>query len=124
MSYRGIETGRLCESKAVRFLEERGYRVLERNYRCLFGEIDIIAEEGGYIVFVEVKSRAAPLFGEPYLRVTRKKRASIIKSALAYLKRRGSVSADCRIDVVSICLDNNRMELIRDAFGIEALGLR
>lgn len=118
MSHRGIETGRLCECTAAQFLKKRGYVILERNYRCRFGEIDIIAKDGDYIVFVEVKSRASPLFGEPYLRITKKKKEKIIRSALSYLKKCSSVWVDCRIDVVSISLDAGKIELIRDAFGV------
>lgn len=120
MSQRGIELGRYCEKMAVRFLKKNGYRILERNYRSPFGEIDAIAEEGGSIVFVEIKSRASPLFGPPYLRVTKNKRKNIIKGALAFLKRYGLTDAECRIDIVSISLDKEgEIELIKNAFGVE-----
>lgn len=121
MSQRGIELDRSCEEKAVRYLKKSGYKILERNYRTPFGEIDVIAEEGGSIVFLEIKSRTSPLFGPPYLRITKKKRENIIKSSLSYLKRRGLAEAECRIDVVSISLDKEegRMELIKNAFGME-----
>lgn len=120
MSQRGIELGKYCESKAVRFLKKNGYKILERNYRSPFGEIDVIAREGGYIIFIEIKSRASPLFGPPYLKVTKKKREHIIKGALSYLKRYDSVDTECRIDIVSISLDKERpMELIKNAFGME-----
>lgn len=120
MSRRGIELGRLCEEEAARFLKKQGYRILERNYRSVFGEIDVIAEEKGYLVFVEIKSRSSPLFGPPHLRVTKKKRENIIRSAQSYLKRHGLTDSDCRIDVVTVSLDKEkgRIELIKDAFGI------
>ncbi len=126
MSQRGVRLGRYCEDKAVVFLKKNGYKVLERNYRSLFGEIDVVAKDGDCLVFIEVKSRASPLFGPPYLRLTAKKRENIIKSALSYLKRNSSVDTECRIDVVSISLDRNegRIELIKDAFGIDDGGLR
>ena len=121
MSQRGIELGKKCEREAVRFLKRRGYKILARNYRSPFGEIDAIAKNGDCIVFVEVKSRSSPLFGPPYLRLVKRKRENIVKSALSYLKRYSSPDAECRIDIVSISLDKKegRIELIKDAFGIE-----
>ncbi len=120
MSQRGVLLGKYCEDEAVRFLKKRGYKILERNYRSRFGEIDVIAKDGNSLVFVEIKSRASPLFGPPQLRVTKKKRENIIKTALSYLKINSMIDAECRIDVVSVSLDkqNNKIELIRDAFGV------
>jgi len=119
MGREGLSLGRLCEDEAARFLKREGYRILERNYRSVFGEIDIVAKESGYIVFIEVKSRSYPLFGPPHLRINRKKKKNIVNTAHSYLKKRGLEAADCRIDVVSICLDKEegRVELIKDAFG-------
>ncbi|MFH1753753.1 MAG: YraN family protein [Candidatus Omnitrophota bacterium] len=119
MSQRGVLLGRHCEDEAVRFLKRMGYKIIERNYRSRFGEIDAIAIDRGSLVFVEIKSRSSPLFGPPQLRITKKKRHNIIKTALSYLKRHSSVDAYCRIDVVAISLDKNkdRIELIKDAFG-------
>ncbi len=120
MSQRGIELGKYCEKRAVRFLKKNGYKILERNYRSRFGEIDAIAKEGNSLVFVEIKSRSSPLFGPPYLRITKKKKEHIIKSALSYLKRYGLVDTECRIDIVSISLDNESqpIELMKNAFGL------
>lgn len=119
MSLKGIKLGRYCEKMAVRFLKRSGYKILERNYRSRFGEIDAIAKEGGCFVFVEIKSRSLPLFGPPYLRITKKKRQNLIKSALSYQKMHGLIDAECRIDIVSISLDKKigRIELIKGAFG-------
>jgi len=121
MSRRGIELGRYAEDMAVRFLRKNGYKILERNYKSVFGEIDVIAKDGESTVFVEIKSRSSPLFGPPYLRVTKRKKENIIKSAISYLKRYGLIDRECRIDVVSISLDEEpySIELIKDAFGTE-----
>ncbi len=120
MSKRGDALGRHCEELAVRFLKGKRYKILERNYRTPFGEIDVIAKDKGCIVFIEVKSRSSPLFGPPYLRVTKNKKEKIIKSALSYLKRYGLTDKDSRIDVVSISLDRREpIELIKCAFGAE-----
>ena len=119
MGQRGDLIGRRCENIAVGYLRKNGYKILEKNYRSPFGEIDAIAKDGDCLVFVEVKSRTSDLFGPPYLRLTRHKRINIIKSALSYLKKHRLFDSDCRIDVVSISLDKKtgRIELIKDAFG-------
>lgn len=118
MSRREIELGKYCEDRAVLFLKKKGYRILERNYRSLFGELDVIARDGNTLVFIEVKSLTSSLFGPPYLKLTKKKRANIIKSALSYLKRKSLLEAKCRIDVISISLDRKGggIELIKNAF--------
>ena len=119
MSQRGIILGKICEDKAVGFLKRNGYKILERNYRSRFGEIDVIAKEGDSVVFIEIKSRASPLFGPPYLRITKRKKEHIVRSALSYLKRRGLTDTDCRIDIVSVSLDKeDPIELIKNAFGV------
>jgi len=118
MSQRDIRLGRYCEDRAIHFLKKSGYKILERNYRSSFGEIDVIAREGNVIVFIEVKSRASPLFGPPCLRITERKKDHIIKTALFYLKREGLADIECRIDIVSVSLDKkDSIELIKDAFG-------
>lgn len=118
MSRREIELGKYCEDRAVLFLKKKGYRILERNYRSLFGELDVIARDGNTLVFIEVKSLTSSLFGSPYLKLTKKKRANIIKSVLSYLKRKSLLEAKCRIDVISISLDKkgDEIELIKNAF--------
>src|SRR3989442_14783327 len=78
------------ERAAARFLEARGYRILERNYRTRRGEIDLIAEDGGMLVFVEVKVRLDDRFGGPAAAITRAKQARIARLAQQYLVwRRG-----------------------------------
>jgi putative endonuclease len=120
MGRRGIKLGRLSEDMAERFLKGKGYRILERNYRSVFGELDIIAKDGDCIVFVEVKSSRSPLFGPPSARVGRDKKRHMARCALSYMKRASSVDSICRIDVVSISLDKEKasIELIKDAFRV------
>ena len=94
----------------------------ERNYKTKLGEIDIIAEKEGSLVFVEVKSRSSPLFGPPLNRVTKEKKRNIIKTALSYLKKHALCDKEARIDVVAVNFDKTgpeRFELIENAFGIE-----
>lgn len=122
MSQRGVKLGKYCEDMAVRFLKKNGYKILERNYRSLYGELDVIARDGNATVFIEIKSRSLPLFGPPYLKLTKIKKRHIIKSAISYLKRYGLIETECRIDVVSISLDKQKdnIELIKNAFDIES----
>ena len=100
-------TGRYGEDAALRFLSDKGYEILETNYRTPLGEIDIVARKAGSIVFVEVKTRLTSSLGPPYLNITWKKKRHIIKNALCYLKRYGLVDSFWRIDVVSVKLNDN-----------------
>ena len=102
------EIGALGEKIALRFLERKGYRVTSKNFRTPFGELDIIARHGDFIVFIEVRTRTTSSLGPPFLSVTRLKQLHLIKNALFYLKRRGQVDSDWRIDVVSVKLRQDR----------------
>ena len=105
------------EDLATRFLKENGYRVLERNFRYGRGEIDIIAEDAGTIVFVEVKSRSSESFGSPEGAVDSRKQRQLSKLALAYLQKEKLLHrVDCRFDVVAISHQSNSIRLIKDAF--------
>jgi putative endonuclease len=107
------------ERMALEFLRNKGYEILETNLRTPFGEIDAVARAGSFTVFVEIKTRATSFLGPPYLAVTRSKQRHIIKNALFYLKRRGAVYSDWRVDVVSVKLDFDSkiesIELIENA---------
>lgn len=99
---------------AVRSLREKGYKILERNYANRFGEIDIIAEERGCLVFVEVKKRASGRFGGPLSAIDKRKKEHLIKTALGYLKEKGAFNKRARFDVVGI--EGDRMQIIKNAF--------
>lgn len=90
------------EQLAVRFLKKNGYKILQRNYRCKNGEIDIICYDRGIIAFVEVKTRYSDKYGPPELSVTRAKKRQIIRVALHYLAKKKIEDRDLRFDVVSI----------------------
>lgn len=100
----GSEKGRAGEDIAARFLQERGLRVLERNFRCPIGEIDIVCRDGDVVVFVEVKSRATSQFGTPQEAVTRFKRKRLTSLALWYLKEHRLDRRRARFDVVAVRL--------------------
>jgi putative endonuclease len=110
--------GRLGEDEAVRFLEKNGYRILERNFRCRHGEVDVIAEENGTIVFVEVKARTSDAFGAPEESVGRRKQERIIRASKEYLFAENLTDHSARFDVVSIEIgrDGMKTELIKNAF--------
>jgi putative endonuclease len=94
-------TGLKGEDLAVNYLKKKGYRILEKNFRTQLGEIDIIAEQNGTIVFVEVKTRTTDAFGLPEEAVTWQKQERIKKVALLYLKGLKRVPP-VRFDVLSI----------------------
>jgi putative endonuclease len=118
MSFMRISTGKRGEELAAAHLAEAGYRIIECNYRCLFGEIDIVAEEGETLVFIEVKSRRSESYGEPQLAVGHQKQKKISRIAMHYLKERRLCHRPARFDVVAVKLRPacHRIELIRNAF--------
>ena len=87
---------------AARFLVERGYRIVARNVRFRTGEIDLVADEGGCLVFVEVKTRSGPAFGTAAEGVTRQKQHQLVRLATLYLAGLGGDSRTCRFDVVAV----------------------
>lgn len=104
------------EILAVQYLEERGYTVIDRNFRCKMGEIDIVASNEGYLVFIEVKYRSSLKYGDPAQAVNIKKQRTIYKVAQFYiLKNNISQSTPVRFDVVTIV--GNEINIIKNAFG-------
>ena len=90
------------EQKAGKYLEDAGYEILEYNYRCRAGEIDIVAKDGNYLVFCEVKYRSGTGSGHPLEAVDFRKQKIISRCALYYLTRGGIQDVPCRFDVVSM----------------------
>lgn len=108
--------GRVGEEQAVKFLKKQGYAVLERNYKNAFGEIDVIAKDGEYTVFIEVKTRSGDGFGAPSEAVDRRKRQKYGRIAAAYLNFKNAADAPCRFDVIEI--QEGQINHIKDAFSI------
>ena len=106
------------EDLAVKFLKKKGYRIRSRNYKTPLGEIDIVAEDGETLVFVEVKTRADNSFGLPFEAVDYRKREKLKKVALYYLKNCCKKDLPSRFDVLSIQAggDKSEIEHIIDAF--------
>jgi putative endonuclease len=115
------DVARLGEAAAVGALRDAGYRIVDTNVRVRRGELDIVAEERGVIVFVEVKSRRSALYGTPAEAVTARKRQVLVRLASAYLARRALSGRPCRFDVVEVWCGRDgrpaRVAIIRDAFG-------
>lgn len=107
------------ESLSKIFLEKKGYKILAQNFRTRYGEIDLIAEENGDLVFIEVKLRQSHDYGKPYESVNRKKQQHIVKSALQYVKSKNLFCKNLRFDVISIGPGSGAIELIRSAFMAE-----
>lgn len=101
--------------KAACFLKTQGYQILEQNYRCKKGEIDLIARDGQYLAFVEVKYRSTKEIGLPEEAVDRRKQRQISRVAAWYLTEKElDIYTPCRFDVVAI--EGEEMRLYRDAF--------
>jgi putative endonuclease len=94
--------GELGEREAARFLRRKGYRILARQVRNRFGELDLIALDGETIVFVEVKTRRGIAQGAPFEAVSSDKQRKMTNAALAYLKRHRLLERRARFDIVSI----------------------
>ncbi len=116
------DLGRAAERAAACWLSGRGYEILQRNYRCRAGEIDLIARQGGELVFIEVRSRSRADFGLPEETVGREKRRRLRRLAAWYLNETGQPDALCRFDVVGALYEERepaviwRFRLYRDAF--------
>ena len=106
--------GQSGEKKAAEYLKKKGYTIAETNYRCKFGEIDIIAIKDGVTVFVEVKTRTSKPYGRGYESVNEKKQQKLILTAQNYFREKGESQA--RFDVISI--DSKEITHIENAFGL------
>ena len=95
------ELGKFGEDLAAKFLEHNGYQIIERNYHCIYGEIDIICKKSNQIILVEVKARKSLKFGEPLEAITEKKRQKIIKTAYHFLTRH-QLDLSVRFDIITI----------------------
>jgi len=114
------ELGKKGEELALRFLKKKGYRIIEKNYVCKMGEMDIIAKEKDILAFIEVKTRTSTTFGPPQLAVNPKKQSQMSKVALNFLKEKKLEDTKARFDVVAILLGlkGAEIELIKDAFDL------
>jgi putative endonuclease len=116
MKRQATADGKLAEALVADYLQLRGLRLIERNYSCRLGEIDLILADGPALVFAEVRLRRNPDYGGAAASITAAKRQRILKAARHYLS--GGPERPCRFDVVLLdALDPGRIEWIKDAFG-------
>jgi putative endonuclease len=94
--------GRDGESLAARWLEEQGYAVLQRNWRCAAGELDVIARRGRITVFVEVKTRSSTAYGHPFEAITVRKAARLRRLVAEWCRAHGPVPGETRIDAIAV----------------------
>ncbi len=115
------DTGNLGERLAKDFLKKRGYHIIETNYRCPEGEIDIVARHKDYLVFIEVRTKTSLEFGSPEESITPAKKERMKATAAYYCQTHSNLLPLWRIDVVAIELDQkgkpSRIELIENAVG-------
>ena len=116
------QTGKLGENLACRALKQKGYHIIERNYRCRHGEIDVIANKGGCLVFIEVRSKTDASFGTAAESVTAVKKQHLTATAMHYLASHNNLPADWRVDFVGINLDVSGLqapsiEILENALG-------
>jgi putative endonuclease len=106
--------GRAGERLAAQALRRKGYRILAHNYRCIHGEIDLIAEDEHELIFVEVKTRRGDAFGLPEEALTARKQRSLVRVASYYLAVHACAQRSWRIDVVAVQLSTGgKLEEIR-----------
>lgn len=110
-----IKRGQEAENTAFDYLRKRGLTEIERNYRCRFGEIDLIMRDVETVVFVEVRQRSSNLFGGALESIDAHKKKKLLTAARHYMAAKGGIP-DCRFDAVLLNGDN-RIEWIRNAFG-------
>jgi len=110
----GLDVGRAGEDLAAAWYEARGYAVVERNWRCPEGEIDIVARRGRLVVIAEVKARSSDRFGLPVEAVVRDKQRRLRRLAMAWMRECGVRGVGLRFDVVSVLAGG--VEVLEDAF--------
>jgi putative endonuclease len=113
-----IKTGKEGEKIAANFLKKNGYRIIETNFRCAIGEIDIIARDKDELVFIEVKTRTSGELGFPEQAVGIKKQKKMSQLALWYLQKKNTKDTATRFDVLTIMIlpAGNEIKLIKNAF--------
>ena len=121
MSDNRQKIGVMGEQLAANYLRKTGKKILCTNYRCRYGEIDIIARDQETILFIEVKSRTSNTFGPPAAAVTMHKQQQIIKTALYYLTEKNLSDTAVRLDVIAVLFQREQepcIEYISNAFEI------
>ncbi len=117
-SEKAVDIGKHGELIAEKILKKQGYKIVERNFNTRFGEIDIIAQDGEYICFVEVRMRKTDIYGSPAETIDKYKREKIVRTARIYVQKYSLHDAPLRFDAVAIVgnLREYKYEVIKNAF--------
>ncbi|MEK7449143.1 MAG: YraN family protein [Planctomycetota bacterium] len=99
-----IAIGQLGENIACDFLAKQKYKIIDRNYKCPFGEIDLIAYKNGIFSFIEVKTRRSLNFGQPENSVTKRKQTKMARLAISYLQKKNIKNVACNLGVIAVLL--------------------
>ena len=105
------QTGKIGEDIAIKYLENLGYTIIERNFMAVQGEIDIIAKDNKELVFIEVKTRTNMLFGRPVEAVNLSKQKHLINIAKYYIHCKNLENEFVRIDVIEVYLTKNKAKI-------------
>ena len=103
-----VRRGRDAESRAADFLMKKGYKIIRRNYQIRGGEIDLIAKDGDWLVFIEVKMRSSDAFGTGAEAVTKKKQQAIVRTACRYIYENNCAESPMRFDVLELTVREGR----------------
>ena len=113
------ELGKCGEKIATKYLKENSYQIVQRNYRCRFGEIDIIAYKDNYLIFVEVKTKQNDKFGSPQAEVNLRKQKKLQQLARYYISQNQDQNIDFRFDVIGIMyrgVEDYKLSHLENAF--------
>ncbi len=109
MTQQRRRVGMAGEQAARVYLENKGYEIIETNYRCTIGEIDIIAREGKTLVFVEVRTKTGTAYGRPEESIDLRKARQLRRLVFFYLQQKKLNSTSCRLDLIAVMLDKKEM---------------
>ncbi|WP_071026771.1 YraN family protein [Peptoniphilus raoultii] len=112
------DLGNFGETLATKFLEDKNYKILDRNYRALGTEIDIIAKDKDELCFVEVKTRRSHKFGDAYEAVDEIKMQNIIQTARAYIYKNNLYDIQVRFDIIEVYIREGKINHIENAFSL------
>ena len=113
------EKGRFYELQAEEYLKNKRYKIINTNFLCKFGEIDIIATKDNVLIFIEVKARKNTKYGYPREAVTKSKQRKIIKTAEYFVMKNKYYETQCRFDVLEIIIEDNIINHLENAFWLE-----
>jgi len=108
--------GKRGEEIACKALKEKGYRILDKNFSCRLGELDIVAEDNDVVCFIEVKARSSEDYGLPEEAVTHWKKRKLLNTAFIYIEKKKIKDRDMRFDIISVDLKTREAIILKDAF--------